>query len=79
MSVEDWVNENCERVQQLRDDASVGYHSTSAKRKEKRDKTCQFKEFQVGQKVWYRTPGLNETVQSAWQGPYLIDKVLGGL
>ena len=30
MSVDDWVRENCERVQQLRDKASANYHSTSA-------------------------------------------------
>ena len=32
-----------------------------------------------GQRVLYRTPGLSEALQPAWQGPFLIDKVLGGL
>ena len=77
--MEDWVRENCERVQQLRDKASANYHSTSAKRKEKQDKTSHCREFVKGQRVWYRTPGLSEVLQPAWQGPYLIDKVLGGL
>jgi len=73
------VQENSERVQHLRDVASANYRNTSEKRKEKLDRTSHNREFLVGQSLWYRTPGLSESLQPAWQGPYIIDKVLGGL
>ena len=79
MSLDKWVKENCERVQELRDRASVNYHSTSEKRKKLKDKTCHDRSFSVGQWVWYRTPGLNEVLQPVWQGPYRVKEVLGGL
>ena len=55
--MEDWVRENCERVQQLRDQASANYRETSQAWKQKKGSTCHFREFSVGQSVWYRTPG----------------------
>ena len=79
MSLDEWVRGNCERVQELRDRASVNYHSTSEKRKSLKDKTCHDRSFSVGQWVWYRTPGLNEVLQPAWQGPYRVKEILGGL
>ena len=79
MSLDEWVGENCERVQDLRDRASVNYHSMSAKRKSLKDKTCHDRSFSVGQWEWYRTPGLSEVLQPAWQGPYRVKEVLGGL
>jgi len=79
MSVEEWVFENCERLQQLRDSAPANYHAVSEKRKHKLDSTCHVREFIVGDKVWYRIPGLSESLQPSWQGPYKIDKVLGCL
>ena len=44
MSMEDWVRDNRERVQELRDKASANYHITSARRKEKRDGTSHTRE-----------------------------------
>jgi len=79
MSIEDWVAENAERVQQLRDKASASYHATSGRRKEQKDRTCQERDLEVGDSVWYRTPGLSESLEPSWQGPYTIDKVLGSL
>ena len=79
LSLDEWVRENCERVQVLRDKATANYHATSEKRKELKDKTCQDRSFRVGQWVWYRTPGLCEALQPAWQGPYRVEKVLGQL
>ena len=77
MSVEDWVADNCERTQQLRDEASVNYIRVSEARKDKVDKTAQVKVFTVGQEVWYRTPGLSEALQPSWHGPYRVVKVAG--
>jgi len=77
-SIEDWVNSNSERVQTLRDAAIVSYGEVSEKRKQKSDATCQVRTFDTGQSVWYRTPGLSETLEPAWQGPYVVEKALGG-
>ena len=77
MSVEDWVADNCERIQQLRDEASANYIRVSEARKDKVDKTAQVRVFTVGQKVWYRTPGLSEALQPSWHGPYRVVKVAG--
>ena len=68
MSLEEWVRENCARVQELRDRASVNYHNTSDKRKQLRDKTCHDRSFSVGQWVLYRTPGLNEVLKTCLAG-----------
>jgi len=78
MSVAEWVTVNSERVQKLRDAATVNYQAVSEKRKQKHDKTSHERKFVEGQSVWYRTPGLSETLEPSWQGPYTIDKVLGG-
>jgi len=45
----------------------------------KRDQTCHDRTLERDQSVWYRTPGLSEALEPAWQGPYVVDKVLGGL
>ena len=79
MSLDDWVAENCERVQVLRDKASANNHKTSEHRKELLDKTSHIRDFKVGQWVWYRTPDLSEALQPAWQGPYRIEEVFGGM
>jgi len=63
----------------LKDEASANYYRSSGDRKEKRDRTFLKRDFKICQKVWYRTPGLSETLQLVWQGPYLVDKVLGDL
>ena len=73
------MKDHCERVQELRDEASVNYHKTSEKQKELKDKTCQNRSFQVGQQVWYRIHGLSEVYNLQWQGPYRVQKVLGQL
>ena len=77
MSVEDWVADNCESIQQLRDEASVNYIRVSEARKDKVDKKAQVRVFTVGQEVWYRTPGLSEALQPSWHGPYRVVKVAG--
>ena len=77
--VVDWIRENAERVQALRDEASANYREVSADRKTKWDKRTSARSFEVRQQVWYRSPGLNETLQPSWSGPYDIKNVLGPL
>ena len=79
LEVEQWVRENTEKVQALRDEASAKYREVSADRKDKWDKNTSTREFKLGQLVWYRSPGLNEALQPSWEGPYEIKKLLGPL
>jgi len=76
--VEEWVTQNCERVQKLRDEATVSYDYASSTRKLKKDLNCHIRTFRVGDSVYYRTPGLSETLEPSWQGPYIVQKALGG-
>ena len=77
MCVEHWVEENIERVQSLRDEASANYRETSADRKGNWDKASRPRKFKVGERVWYRTPRLIEALQPSWVGPYEITKLMG--
>jgi len=70
---------NTERIQALRDEASVNYMVTSNKKKLTIDTTSRVREIAVDQSVWYRTPGLSESLQPSWQGPYEVTRALGGL
>jgi len=36
------------------------------------------RKFDVGQSVYYRTPGLSESLEPSWQGPYVVEEALGG-
>ena len=79
MSIEQWVWENVEKVQSMRDQASAKYREVSAVRKGKWDKHTSQREFKVGQMVWYRYPGLNEALQPSWEGPYEVKRLVGPL
>ena len=79
LCVEQWVRENTEKVQAMRDEASANYRKASATRKEKWDRNSSPRDLKVGQLVWYRTPGLNEALQPSWEGPYKITQVAGPL
>ena len=77
LEVEQWVRENTEKVQALRDEASANYRQVSADRKDKWDKNTSTREFKLRQLVWYRSPGLNEILQPSWEGHYELKKLLG--
>ena len=79
LCVEQWVRENAEKVQAMRDKASANYRKASATTKEKWDRNSSPRDLKVGQLVWYRTLGLNEALQPSWEGPYNITQVAGPL
>jgi len=78
MSVEEWVTLNYERVQKLWDEAMVKYMTDSARRKAKKNCNSQVRRFDVGQRVYYRTPRLSESLELSWQGLYIVVEALGG-
>jgi len=78
MDVEEWVTHHSERAQQLRDEAVANYTHTSSIRKAKEDRHCHMRTFKVGDQVFYRTPGLTESLEPLWQGPYAVLEALVG-
>ena len=71
VDLEEWVMENTERVQNLRDKAVVSYKTCS---KEKWDVTSKPREFVPGYKVLLRKSGLNSKLTVTWLGPNVIVK-----
>ena len=70
----DWILENQERVEHLRDVACSNLLQTSAKRRETWDRRAVDRSFSVGDKVWMRRPGLDLKLQESWIGPYTIKR-----
>ena len=74
MDLQEWVTENSERVQGLRDVAVVNYKECSAVRKENWDSKSKPREFQKGEQVLMRKSGMNLKLSESWLGPYTITK-----
>ena len=73
--LDQWIAENTERVQRLRDKAKVNYKECSRIRKEKWDKTAKLRGFNVGDFVLMRKSGYCEKLSESWPGPYKVVKV----
>ena len=74
VDLEQWVLENSDRVQQMRDLAVVNMNETSEARKKVWDKGAQIREFEKGHRVYLRMSGLNTELTDSWAGPYTILK-----
>ena len=75
VELDQWIAENTERVQRLRDKAKVNYKECSRIRKEKWDKTAKLRGFNVGDFVLMRKSGYCEKLSESWSGPYKVVKV----
>ena len=75
IDLEQWVMENSERVQNLRDNAVVSYKQCSKMRKEQWDVKAKPREFKPGDKVLMRKSGMNSKLSETWLGPYTIVKM----
>ena len=67
--------ENTERVQSLRENATVCYKQCSKLRKENWDGKAKLREFKQGDKVMMKKSGMNFKLSETWLGPYTILKV----
>ena len=74
IDLEQWVLENSERVQKLRDDAVANMMATAEARKHVWNNKAQVREFQKGDKVYLRKPGINTKLSESWAGPYTVTK-----
>ena len=73
--MEQWVLENAERVQNLREKATANYSECSRIRKEKWDGKAKERVFNVGELVMMRKSGMNTKLSETWLGPYKVIKV----
>ena len=73
----DWVMEYAEKEQNIREKAVVQFKDVSGRRTKLIDKKAIQRKFVIGDKVYYKVPGLEGKLMYAWEGPYSISKVLG--
>ena len=71
----DWILENQERVESVRDLATSNLLRSAAKRKDTWDRRAVDRHFSVGDQVWMRRPGLDLKLQESWVGPCTIVKI----
>jgi len=65
---------NNERIENVREKSELYLRETATNRKEKWDKKAKTREFQVGEEVLVRKPGLNFKLQDSWEGPFTVYK-----
>ena len=74
IDLEDWVMENSDRVQRMRDLAVATLNQTTDQRKREWDRKAQTRIFVKGDKVYLRKSGLNTKLSDSWVGPYVVEK-----
>ena len=74
VNLEEWVMDNADRVQHMRETAVVNLTETTAQRKREWDKKAQVRQFDRGDKVYLRKAGLNTKLSDSWVGPYTVEK-----
>ena len=77
IDLEDWVIQNTERVNDLREKAVVNCTDCSRERKKNWDKKAKLRTFEVGQLVLIRKAGLCEKLAQSWVGTILGGHNLG--
>ena len=75
VDIVDWVEQNIERVESLRELAMTTAVRKSADRKRKWDSRTKERLFAVGDKVWARKPGMCTKLEDSWDGPFTVTKV----
>jgi len=74
MELLDFVIENSERIEHLRESSSLKLRDSGEKRKLKWDGKSKERSFNVGDDVLMRKPGLCGKLESSWEGPYTVFK-----
>ena len=75
VELDDWIIENQERLESIRDRATSNQIETITKRQNTWNEKAQDRQFQVGDKVWVRRPGLDHKLRESWVGPGMVVKV----
>ena len=75
VDLEEWVLQNCDKIEVARDKAMSTKLEVASKRKQMWDKKAKLPMFVVGYKVLTRKPGLNIKIEESREGPFVITKV----
>jgi len=74
LELSEFVAENSERIDMLRENAALQLKNTSDTRKEKWDVNAKEREFKINEEVLMRKAGLCGKLETSWSGPYRITK-----
>ena len=74
IDLEQWVVENSERVQHMRDIAVANLTNTSEIRQKEWDRKAQIREFCKGDMVYLRKSGINTKLADSRAGPYKVER-----
>ncbi len=77
LNVCEWVGGAAERLELLRDCASLNAAKAKEKRVELMNKGSKMRVFSVGDMVLYRIPGLSCKLADSWEGPYVMSDRVG--
>ena len=69
VDLSEWIVENTDRLECARDIATSNQVESSAKKAAKWNLKAVEREFQVGDLVWIRKPGLDLKLRESWDGP----------
>jgi len=72
MELVDFVTENSERIEYLRESSSLKLREMGGERKKRWDGKAKAREFKGDEEVLMRKPGLCGKLESSWSGPYTI-------
>jgi len=72
VDTKDFVLENSERIEGLREASSLKLREGMEMRKEAWDKKAKARSFTVGEEVLTRKPGMCGKLETSWEGPYTI-------
>jgi len=75
LDIQEFVLENSERIESLRESSSLRLREVMESRKEKWDRKAKERVFIVGKEVLTRKPGMCGKLEDSWEGPYTIYRV----
>ena len=71
IDIEEWVIDNADKVQHMRNVVVVFLTTTS---EQLWNKTAQTRQFEKSGRVYMRKSGLNTKLLDSWEGPYVVEK-----
>ena len=74
INLTEWVTENAERVELVREKSILTSTDVVQKRKRIWDGKACNREFEIGDEVLIRKPGMNLKLSESWEGPYTVTK-----
>jgi len=74
LDLTDFVVENSERVEYLRESSSLKLREMGENRKNKWDAKAKERCFKIGEEVLMRKPGLCGKLETSWEGPFTITR-----